>query len=296
LVGIAILIFFSSVFIYRLYRNKRKHNFLLAEQKEEIEIQKKAITDSINYAFRIQQSILPTEKAFKELLPQSFVFNRPKDIVSGDFYWIYETANQNFSSVNSKILLAMADCTGHGVPGAFMSIIGIQLLNEAINESHSPCSIAQFLDKKIKLDLNKMDLRQSKKDGMEMALCSFDFENNVLRFCGANRPLYRIRKSNLDIFSPQKTAIGFSEEGFKFRNIEIDLQKGDCIYLFSDGYPDQFGGEKDKKLTTKRFRDLLLSIQDEPFQNHGQLLDKFITNWSKNTSQVDDMLVIGVKV
>lgn len=294
-IGIALIILVSTFFIFRLYKNKQKDNILLQEQKAEIEIQKKSITDSINYAYRIQKSILPSLEHFHSIIPQSFVFNKPKDIVSGDFYWLHETSPFKYSSVNTKVLLALADCTGHGVPGAFMSMMGVELLNEAVNESHSPAKILQIVDEGIRRALHTNNL-ESKKDGMDMALCAFDFEKNTLKFCGANRPVYRIRKGQLDIFVPQKTAVGFSEQGFVFENNEIDIQKDDCIYLFSDGYADQFGGDRDKKLTTKKFKDLLLSIQDVPIKEQGILLDNFIAKWAGNSPQVDDMLVIGLKV
>ncbi len=268
---------------------------LLKEQKEEIEIQKKSITDSINYAYRIQKSILPSQEHFYDILPQSFVFNKPKDIVSGDFYWLHETSPFKYSSVNSKVLLAMADCTGHGVPGAFMSMMGVELLNEAVNESHSPAKILQLVDEGIRKALHTNNI-DSKKDGMDMALCAFDFDKNVMKFCGANRPVYRIRNNALDIFLPQKTAVGFSEQGFAFVNQEIDIQKNDAIYLFSDGYADQFGGARDKKLTTKKFKDLLMLMQTIPIREQGLELEKFITNWAGSRQQVDDMLVIGLRV
>lgn len=294
-IGLAIIILISSSFIFRLYRNKLNDNKLLAAQKAEIESQKKSITDSINYAYRIQKSILPTCEHFNEILPESFVFNKPKDIVSGDFYWLHETSPFKYSSVNSKVFLALADCTGHGVPGAFMSMMGVELLNEAVNESHSPAKILEIVDDGIRRALHT-NQHESKKDGMDMALCAFDFEKNTLKYCGANRPIYRIRNGDLEIFYPQKAAIGFSDQGFKFENIEIELQKNDNIYLFSDGYADQFGGDRDKKLTTKKFKDLLLRLQPLPMRNQGMELEKFITDWSGNNSQVDDMLVIGLKV
>ncbi|HRH02426.1 MAG TPA: tetratricopeptide repeat protein [Bacteroidia bacterium] len=294
-IGLAIIILISSSFIFRLYRNKLNDNKLLAAQKAEIESQKKSITDSINYAYRIQKSILPTCEHFNEILPESFVFNKPKDIVSGDFYWLHETSPFKYSSVNSKVFLALADCTGHGVPGAFMSMMGVELLNEAVNESHSPAKILEIVDDGIRRALHT-NQHESKKDGMDIALCAFDFEKNTLKYCGANRPIYRIRNGVLEIFYPQKAAIGFSDQGFKFENIEIELQKNDNIYLFSDGYADQFGGERDKKLTTKKFKDLLLRLQPVPMRNQGMELEKFITDWSGNNSQVDDMLVIGLKV
>ncbi len=295
LIGISILISFSLFLIIRLYKNKQNDNLLLKVQKQEIEIQKKSITDSINYAYRIQKSILPSIEQFHAILPQSFVFNKPKDIVSGDFYWLHETSPFKYSSVNSKVLLAMADCTGHGVPGAFMSMIGVELLNEAVNESHSPAKILQLVDEGIRKALHTNSL-DSKKDGMDMALCAFDFEKNILKFCGANRPVFRIRNGVLDIFTPQKTAVGFTEQGFLFENQEIDILKEDVFYLFSDGYADQFGGERGKKLTTKKFKDLLMSIQTTPICEQGTVLESFIMEWSGDNHQVDDMLVIGLKV
>ena len=240
----------------------------VVRQKEEIERQSlkleelyKDVTDSIRYAKRLQDSILPPESFIKKLLPQSFVLFKPKDIVSGDFYWFQES--------NGKVLFAAVDCTGHGVPGAFMSLIGANALNQIVKEGgeNNPSVILNELNRLSSEALNKGEDSVSVRDGMDLALCAVDIKNGKLEYAGANNPLYIIRGDELIQTKADKFAIASFEDGVKqYTTHEFELQKGDVIYVFSDGYADQFGGVKGKKFMYKQFRDLLRVIKDLPLE------------------------------
>ncbi|MBN4051178.1 tetratricopeptide repeat protein [bacterium AH-315-M05] len=298
--GGLLLVIALAFFIYRGYRQKQTANVLLAAQKKDIETKNKDITDSIRYAENIQHAILPTDEQIKELLPDSFVLFKPKDIVSGDFYWIAAIDSQGSPPAGGRgVLIAACDCTGHGVPGAFMSMMINSLLNEVVNDLGitKPNEILYEVRKGIINSLKQKGESGEQKDGMDAALCSIDFENMKLEYAGANNPLYLIRKGKLQQIKADKQPVGFlTEEQKPFTNHKITLQKGDTIYIFSDGYQDQFGGEKDKKFMAKRFRELLLSIQDKLMDEQKEILNKAIKDWQGNSAQVDDILVIGVKV
>ncbi len=268
----------------------------VVRQRDEIERQRlkveelyKDVTDSIRYAKRLQDSILPPERYIKELLPQSFVLFKPKDIVSGDFYWFEKTQN--------KVLFAAVDCTGHGVPGAFMSLVGANALNQAVREHQlaTPSTILDDLNKLSSDSLNKHSEENSVRDGMDLAMCAIDKENRTLEYAGANNPLYIIRNNEIMVTKADKFAIG-SMTGEKYTNHTIQLEEGDTIYVFSDGYADQFGGEKGKKFMYKKFRELLKSIKDLPMTEQKTILDNEIEAWKGSYEQIDDILVIGVKI
>ena len=271
--------------------NLAEKNERLQIAYKEIEEQKKHITDSIHYAKRIQNAILPPEDYVQEALVDSFILYKPKDIVSGDFYWV--TQKDNF------IYFAAVDCTGHGVPGAFMSIVGNDQLNYAVNVKGAR-NAAEILD-----ELNKgvtNSLRQRKgvsevKDGMDIALCALDKENQTLQFAGAFNPLYHLRNNELTITKGNKFPIGaFIEEDLQhFDNHEIKTEKGDVFYIFSDGFADQFGGTRGKKLKYKQFQEKLLEINGLPMNEQKTILDEFITNWMGDLEQIDDILVIGLR-
>ena len=260
-------------------------------QKEQIEEKNIHITDSIRYAKRIQTAILPPEDYVKKLLPKSFVFYKPKDIVSGDFYWIKET--------NDSILVSAVDCTGHGVPGAFMSIVGNYQLNYAVDikEANKPANILMELNSGVNKTLQK-DSNSKIKDGMDLAICSVDYKNKKLQFAGACNPLYIIKNGELQIIKGDKFSIGSfdNDEGIAYKNHEIDVEEGDTFYIFSDGYADQFGGPKDKKYLYKRFREFLLSIHNKPMDKQRILLEANMAQWMGDKEQVDDIIVIGVKI
>lgn len=268
----------------------------VVRQKEEVERQSrkvvelyKNVTDSIRYAKRLQESILPPEKRIKELLPDSFVLYRPKDIVSGDFYWL--------EKVNNKVIFAAVDCTGHGVPGAFMSLVGHNGLNQSIKEHGitRPSDILRDLNR-ISFEMLHKDRDQFVRDGMDMALCALDPERLVLEYAGANCPLYLVRDAEVKQYTPDKRPIGGFDLGDKsFTDHRIQLRKGDVIYIFSDGYADQFGGPKGKKFLNRRFRELLVAIHDKPMDRQKSLLLEELNKWRGAQEQVDDILVMGMR-
>lgn len=256
-----------------------------------VEQKNRDITDSINYAKRIQKAILPLDVEIQKSLPQSFVLFKPRDIVSGDFYW--------FSKIENKNILACVDCTGHGVPGAFMSMIGNSLLNEIVYEKkiHEPAKILNYLNEGVRLSLKQNKQDNETHDGMDIALISIEDMN--LQYAGAHRPLYMLRNGEIKEMTANKFAIGGMQLGDDkkvFENNVIPLEKGDTLYMFTDGFVDQFGGEKGKKFMSKRFQELLLSIQDKTMDDQKILLDDVIEKWKGNIEQVDDILVIGVKI
>jgi hypothetical protein len=286
--ALALLLVFGLVyFIWRNYRNKKKANILLQAQRDQIAYQKKHITDSIEYAKRIQTAILPSMELFSDRL-EHFVVFKPRDIVSGDFYWAEE--------LDGKFLIVTADCTGHGVPGAFMSMLGISLLNELIisKEIIRPDMILNKLRDKI-IEALKQESGSILKDGMDMTICLFDQSTRKLQFSGANNPLYLISGGNLTQIKGDKMPVAIHEVMDPFTLHELQLNKGDTFYTFSDGFADQFGGPKQKKFLVKNFRNLLLSIQDLSIIEQGNRLDEVFTDYRKELEQVDDVVVIGVK-
>lgn len=270
----------------------------VVRQRDEIERQRlkveelyKDVTDSIRYAKRLQDSILPPDRFILEHLPDSCVLFKPKDIVSGDFYWMDRTGE--------KVIFAAVDCTGHGVPGAFMSLVGANALNQAVREHqlNSPGPILDDLNKLSSQALNKGKDETSVRDGMDVAMCAIDFSTMKLEYAGANNPLYLIRDGEILKTNPDKFSIGGIETGeARYKNNEIDLKKGDVIYIFSDGYADQFGGPKGKKFMYSKFRKLLLDIRNEPMHKQGRILDQKIEEWRGSYEQIDDILIIGVRV
>jgi serine phosphatase RsbU (regulator of sigma subunit)/ligand-binding sensor domain-containing protein len=271
----------------------------VVHQKEElqqknniIEVAYNDIKSSINYAKRIQESILPLRQQIKSSFPESFVLFKPRDVVSGDFYW--------FAKHNDKKIIACVDCTGHGVPGAFMSMIGNTLLNEIINEKNifKPSDILNLLHERVRQSL-KQDLEENEtRDGMDIALCVIDEKKGVLEFAGANRPLYIIRNNDLEEIKPTKSPIGGSQmlENKNFINNEIKILPGDSIYMSTDGYADQFGGSKGKKFMVKHFQQKLKEIQENMMEEQSEILQKTIEEWQGQNEQVDDILIIGIKI
>ncbi len=261
-------------------------------QNQELEVLYKHVTDSIKYAKRIQEAILPPDSLMKRLLPNSFVLYKPKDIVSGDFYWIDEK--------DGKTMFAAVDCTGHGVPGAFMSIVGYNLLKHVVNNNNftKPSLILDGLNDGVSETLHHGHEESQAKDGMDLSLCTIDFKTLELQYAGAYNPLYIIRQGELLQTKADKFPIGLfvGKERKKFTNHVIQLQKGDCVYIFSDGYADQFGGVSGKKFMAKHFRDLLLNVHQNPINNQKEILNNTIEEWRGHLDQVDDILVIGMKI
>lgn len=268
----------------------------VVRQKDEVERQSrkvvelyKNVTDSIRYAKRLQESILPTEERIKTLLPESFVLYRPKDIVSGDFYWV--------EAVDGNVIFAAVDCTGHGVPGAFMSLVGHNSLNQAVMERGiiHPNEILNEINRTAFEMLHK-DKDQFVRDGMDISLCSFDPVTLQLEYAGANSPLYLVRDGKVITYPADKMPIGgFELQGQPFTGHRIQLLKGDGVYLFSDGFADQFGGTKGKKFLYRRFRELLVQVSVEPLERQKILLNEALSDWRGFQEQVDDILVMGMR-
>jgi serine phosphatase RsbU (regulator of sigma subunit) len=260
------------------------------ERTKEIEKQRINITDSIHYASRIQSALLPSDEEVKSILPSYFILNRPKDIVSGDYYWVSKPGN--------RIVVAVADCTGHGVPGAFMSILGINFLNEIVSKSETILASEVLNELRIKIinSLRQTGEKDEAKDGMEMALCVVDFDNMKLQYSGAFRPLYLIRKMELHEFKGDRMPISiYHGKETPFNNKELFFKNNDIIYLFTDGYVDQLGGPNRKTFRSKKFKQLLLTIHKKPLEEQKSILTKEFLHWSGNIEQIDDVLVLGVK-
>jgi serine phosphatase RsbU (regulator of sigma subunit) len=305
-------ILLCAVVAYMLFRqnkNRKKANQLLKSQNAEILHQKNEITDSISYARRIQKAILPPDNMVERLLPSSFIFYKPKDVVSGDFYWVEEK--------NSLVMFAAVDCTGHGVPGAMMSVIGMNLLNQAVKEKGLivPADILQHLDTGVTDTLRQSSGTESVKDGMDLSLCALNTKTLQLQFAGAFNNLWLVRKNiassyiissvNESFFEnhlleikADKFPIGSNLDGVAdtYTNHTIQLQEGDCIYLYSDGFADQFGGPKGKKFKYNALKKLLVSLHDLSPTQQKEKLSRAFTDWQGNLEQVDDILVIGVKI
>ncbi|HRH02832.1 MAG TPA: SpoIIE family protein phosphatase [Bacteroidia bacterium] len=271
----------------------------VVKQKEEIESKNqilevlyKQVTDSIRYAKRIQEAILPPQSILRIILPNSFILFKPKDIVSGDFYWVEQK--------NGKTLFSAVDCTGHGVPGAFMSIVAYNILKYVVNNNNEtqPARILDALNIGVSETLHQSNSESQSRDGMDLALCAIDFAKKELQFAGAYNPLYLIRKGQLLEFKADKFPIGYytGTTAKPYKNNVIDLQSGDMIYIFSDGYVDQFGGPNGKKYMANRFRNLLLEICEKPVEEQKKILDNQLLDWQGVHEQVDDILVIGLKI
>ncbi len=260
-------------------------------QRDEILRQKEEITDSINYARRIQNAVLPLKDHFKKSFSDHFILFKPRDIVSGDFYWIAEDEN--------KLYFTAADCTGHGVPGAFMSMLGVSSLNEIFgNENHhlTAARMLNLLREKIKFSLHQTGKEGENKDGMDMALCIYHKKKKLLEYAGAYNPLYLIRDGKLQEYKADRMPIGiYHIEKESFTNHEINIKKGDAIYIFSDGYADQFGGPGQTKFKSGNLKKLLLEINEKPMEEQHQILDTRFMKWKGNLDQIDDVILIGIR-
>jgi serine phosphatase RsbU (regulator of sigma subunit) len=291
-----IILLLVIFFVIRGLRRKQKTNRELGIKNQKIETaykvieeKKKEITDSINYALRIQQAILPSVSEIKKSL-DAFVLFQPKDIVSGDFYY-FENRNAGRS------IIAAADCTGHGVPGAMMSMVGMEKLKESIANNSTPGNILSGLNVHIKDSLHQSE--NSTKDGMDMALCVIDHNTKKILYSGANRSMLVIRKGSKEIeeIKSDKTAIGgYTDESFEFHTHEISANEGDCFYIFSDGYADQFGGFKNKKFSTAKLKDILTIIHEQSMDEQQEYLKLKHDIWRGEEDQTDDVLVIGFRM
>lgn len=268
-------------------RELDQRNAMLYEQNKEL-------SDSINYALRIQRAILPPDYYVKQLLPDSFVYYKPKDVISGDFYFVEKALNED------KVIFSAVDCTGHGVPGAMMSVIGFKYLEQAVVENGltTPADILQFLDVGVNDSLRQTANESGVYDGMDLGLCTIDLKKRELQYAGSYNPLYFVQDDVLTEIKADKFPIGVNEDGVAdiFTNHTIQLEPGNTVYLFSDGYADQFGGPKGKKFKYGQMKDIILSIQDQPMQQQMKILDQKIQEWQGNMMQVDDILIIGIRV
>lgn len=300
LAGFLVLIIAVALFMaYRSNKNKQRANALLSRQKVEIEHQRelveekqKEILDSINYAKRIQYSLLASDKLLSDNLPNHFLFFKPKDVVSGDFYWGSKLNNDNF-------VLVTADSTGHGVPGSIMSMLNISCLNEAINADKftQPSDILNATRKKIINHLANDGSAEGGKDGMDCSLVSFDFKNKKLIYAAANNPVWIIRDKTFIALTADRMPVGkHNKDTTPFTQHEFDLQSSDMVYTLTDGFPDQFGGPKGKKFKYKQLEELLISVSHESMEIQKQKLEEVFENWKGNLEQVDDVCVIGVRV
>ncbi|OFY83213.1 MAG: hypothetical protein A3F72_03345 [Bacteroidetes bacterium RIFCSPLOWO2_12_FULL_35_15] len=277
------------------FKNKElEKSILLKEKKQSDKIAE--LNDSILYAKRIQEGMMLKEKHLFRLFPKSFILFKPKDIVSGDFYW--------FTKIENKIILAVADCTGHGIPGAFMSVLGINLMNQiVIEEKNTDVSfILQRLDHKLKkafgYSSEYMDEEKRPYDGMDIALCCIDYETSTLTYSGAQRPLYHISKEEFNIIKGATYPIGGMnlEPVRKYESTSANYNKGDKLYFCSDGFADQFGGPKNKKFMTKKFKNVLLQTTKHSMQTQQLELERIFKEWKNNEEQTDDVLVLGIQL
>ena len=312
--GLIAIVILMAAFIYvvfRSYQQKKRDNLIiqqknqeleqayeeirvqrdqLQEQKDKIQYLLTQLQDSIHYAERIQFAAMPTHETLKQWFDEYFIFFRPRDIVSGDFYWA--------KLIQGRYLaFTVADCTGHGVPGAFVSMLGISLLNE-ITQRRDINSAAQVLEemrKSIKESLKQSQDFGDSKDGMDIAFCMYDKQTHILQFAGANNPLYFIRKGELTVYPAVKNPVAIYIREKKFETYQIKIENGDIIYLSSDGYYDQPGGPKGKKFMRKNFKELLMSIWDKPMKEQEKTIEMRFDDWKNGYKQLDDVCVMGVK-
>jgi serine phosphatase RsbU (regulator of sigma subunit) len=262
----------------------------ISEQKNEIERQQKELSDSLEYASSIQTALLPDIRHFQKSFSDSFILYKPRDIVSGDFYW--------YSRKGNYVAVAAADCTGHGVPGAFMSILGMSFLNEIVSKCIPGANtILNRLRENVMKALHQTGDIGEQKDGMDISLCVFCLDEKELQYSGAFNPLYLIRNGELIETRGDKMPIGVNAIAEKsFTKHEFKLQEGDQLYIFSDGYADQFGGKFDKKFRYRSLKELLLKIQHKPMKEQEQELNKVFNNWKGDFEQLDDVLLMGLKI
>lgn len=297
IVFVLAVIFYSIYFYIKLReRNHRRFQAQLQKslnektreviaQKEEIEKKNKDITDSIRYAKRIQDALLPELKKLNTILPDSFIFFQPRDIVSGDFYW--------YEKYGDKLIVACADATGHGVPGAFMSMIGGTLLKDVTSRKGvtSPAFALAILDEEIKMLLKQSDGEGDQtQDSVDVVICEIDIKTHFVRICSTKRPVFVVSKGELKLLKKEVT------DNQQYETVDIQLQKGDSLYMFTDGYPDQFGGEKGKKIKTANMKVMLEQIHSLPIEKQKMIVDRYFNRWKEGYEQVDDVLFIGLRL
>jgi serine phosphatase RsbU (regulator of sigma subunit) len=296
MLGALALLMGLVVTIFIAWRQKTRTNVILSQQKLEIEQQrdqiseqKQKITDSILYASRIQRAILPPLTLTNDLFPTHFIFFKPRDVVSGDFYWMHNEGNYS--------VLVVADCTGHGVPGAFMSMLGISLLNELTGQysDFDAAKMLGYLRDKIRTNLHQTSYGETNSDGIDLGMVIF--ENTTGRACysGGNVPLWLWTEGELKTYNPDRMPVGiYIGDEQPFTNNIIELKSGDTLYMFSDGYMDQFGGPKLRKLMQAGFRTIIESITELPLDEQYTILETRLNEWKGDTRQIDDIIVVGI--
>jgi len=289
ILGLVLLLILAFT-LYNRNVLKQKVNLELQTANETIQEKNRDIIASIEYASKIQEALLPT-KDNQNLFQDSFYLLKPKDIVSGDFFW--------YAEVGGKKIIAAVDCTGHGVPGAFMSMIGNTFLHEIVNEKKiiAPNHILNILRRRVVRAMNQKGEGTNRKDGMDMAICTIDEHNGTLDFAGANNPLYVVLSNEMKELKGDKQPVGyFGEKEVPFKSHQLKIQKGDCVYIFSDGYADQFGGPKGKKFKYKQLRDLLFANCELPMQEQKKILLETFESWKGSLEQVDDVCMVGIRI
>lgn len=286
----------SNLIIEQKHKEVLQQKIEIQSQKETLEDKNREITDSIRYAKNIQSAFIPSEEKFNSFFDESFVLFKPKDIVSGDFYWIHQ--------LNQKIFYVTADCTGHGVPGGFMTMLGLSFLDEIIagQKTESPAEVLNLLREKIITTLNQSGKIGESKDGMDISICCIDRKNHTLTYSAANNNLYIVRSKDSNSQLPElielkadRQACGYNEQILPFVEHTIELQNSDCIYSFTDGFADQFGGPKGKKFRYKQFEELLIQNSGLAFADQKSALLQAHESWKTELDQVDDILVIGIR-
>lgn len=283
-----ILLSFVSVSRYRI---KKKSADELRVKNDLIEEQNRDIIASINYAVRLQHAILPPPRIVEEALGDHFIFYQPRDIVSGDFYWV--------GTKGDEFLVAAVDCTGHGVPGALLSIVGYNALNTTVKDLgiSKPSEVLSGMNRQV-INTLRQDSNSDIKDGMDMALCCFNRKTRMLQYAGAHNPLYIISDGALRVINASKITVGSVETEVNIHpeNHNLQLKEGDVFYIFTDGYADQFGGPENKKFKSHRLKKLLLECHTKPMKEQKDMLEKTLKDWKNKNMQVDDILIIGVRV
>lgn len=299
--GIAVFVVVTLIYLailqFWVLLRTRKHLREMKSAYDEIEIQRselqvrnKDLTDSLNYARRIQAALLPAEHHIRKIYQDYFIYYRPKHIVSGDFYW--------FSERDGKYFIAAADCTGHGVPGALMSMIGLELIQKIINELKVDDSdqVLLTMNRELESAFSKEESGKAMiRDGIEMSICIIDKKTKVMEFSGAFLPVYIVRDDKLIEIKGDKKNVVQSFAMVSFNRSTFTLQEGDILYLFSDGYADQFGGPENKKFMYRRLRHILLTISKYPLTDQQRILDETIDSWMEGHDQIDDMMILGVR-
>lgn len=287
---VAVIIFIASILLNIQIKQKKRANIKLTEQNELISNQKKLITDNIESASVIQRAVMPPDEFVEQELPENFILNMPKDIVSGDFYWMEKRGDNLF--------VAVADCTGHGVQGAIVTMLGISTLNEIVNKSfdQQPSSILQQLKEKVTSTLHAEGEDVKRREGMDMALIKINKSKNEVEFSGAKNPLYLVRNGEIIVYKADRSPIGYHTKEVTFTTTSVEIQKGDSLYMFSDGYADQLGGKELKKFLGKRFQNVLIEVDKLPMEERKKILVERFDKWRGDYPQVDDIMVMGIKI